>query len=89
VHLEIKQGGGGGWKLIPNIAPIPVIIPIKSILASIKGVIFDAFFEASEGKREASEEHQTPSRVSQPPRPARACLCSPEKSGKKPACYVG
>ena len=82
VRLEIKQGGGGGVDL--QYGTYPCRNPYKVNFSLHKRRYFGRVFEASEGKCEASEpEYQTPLRLSQPPRPPRACLRSPDKRRKK------
>ena len=66
------MGGGGG---IFNIALIPVVIPIKSILACIKGVILDASLKLA--KASAKRARNTGHR--------RACLSLHARRG---GCYV-
>ena len=56
---------GGGREVIFNIALIPVVIPIKSILAYIKGVILDASLKLAKASAK---------RASLNTRHRRACL---------------
>ena len=65
---KTRGRGGGRGELIFNIALIPVVIPIKSILACIKGVILDASLKLAKASAK---------RASLNTRHRRACLSLP------------
>ena len=66
VRLEIKEGGGGGGGGDLQYSTYPCRNPYKVNFSLHKRRYFGRVFEASEGKCEASEEHRTPLRLSQP-----------------------